>query len=256
MDVKPTILIVDDDQVSLSLLSKLVEQLDYNVILAEDGMKAFDIIRSETVDLVIADYEMPRVNGLELLSKVKAGFPRLPFILVTAYSNLTVIREAWKAGAFDFFQKPVYVDRLHQTIRLAIEYGHLAIARRKFPKTETDQPEPGALDAGVIRELAAALEREDLLRIVEEFETHARIELEQVFRYSMIKDATQVKAYAHRLAGTATNLGLTKISASMRSIENHPDAPIADVGQLAADLEQSIQWLKQYLTQIFQDLAV
>lgn len=256
MDVKPTILIVDDDQVSLSLLSKLVEQLDYNVILAEDGMKAFDIIRSETVDLVISDYEMPRVNGLELLAKVKSGFPRLPFILVTAYSNLTVIREAWNAGAFDFFQKPVYVDRLHQTIRLAIEYGHLAIARRKFPKTETNQPDPGALDAGVIRELAAALDRADLLRIVEEFETHARIELEQVFRYSMIKDAVQVKAYAHRLAGTATNLGLTKISNSMKGIEHNPEAPINDVGQLAADLEQSIHWLKQYLTQIYQDLAV
>ncbi len=256
MDVKPTILIVDDDPVSLSLLSKLVEQLDYNVILAEDGMKAFDIIRSETIDLVISDYEMPRVNGLELLAKVKAGFPRLPFILVTAYSNLTVIRDAWNAGAFDFFQKPVYVDRLHQTIRLAIEYGHLAIARRKFPKTETNQPEEGALDAGVIRELAAALDREDLLRIVEEFETHARIELEQVFRFSMIKDAAQVKSFAHRLAGTATNLGLTKISESMKAIELNPEAPIADVGQLAADLEQSIHWLKQYLTQIFQDLAV
>lgn len=256
MDVKPTILIVDDDQVSLSLLSKLVEQLDYNVILADDGMKAFDILRSETVDLVISDYEMPRVNGLELLTKVKAGFPRLPFILVTAYSNLTVIRDAWKAGAFDFFQKPVYVDRLHQTIRLAIEYGHLAIARRKFPKTESNQPEPGALDVGVIRELAAALERDDLMRIVEEFETHARIELEQVFRYSMIKDAAQVKAYAHRLAGTATNLGLLKISGAMRNIESHPELPIADVGQLAADLEQSIEWLKQHLTQIFQNLAV
>lgn len=256
MEVKPTILIVDDDQVSLSLLSKLVEQLDYNVIRAEDGMRAFDIIRNETVDLVISDYEMPRVNGLELLTKVKQGFPRLPFILVTAYSNLTVIRDAWKAGAFDFFQKPVYVDRLQQTIRLAIEYGHLAIARRKFPANEADQPEPGAIDTGVIRELAAALDRADLLRIVEEYETHARIELEQVFRYSMIKDAAQVKAFAHRLAGTSINLGLTKISNALRAIENNPSQPIKDVGQLAADLEQSIHWLKKHLTQIYQDLAV
>jgi CheY-like chemotaxis protein len=256
MEVKPTILIVDDDIVSLSLLSKLVEQLDYNVIRAEDGIKAFDIIRGETVDLVISDYEMPGANGLELLAKVKAGFPRLPFILVTAYSNLTVIREAWNAGAFDFFQKPVYVDRLHQTIRLAIEYGHLAIARRKFPKNEAEQPDPSALDAGVIRELAAALNRDDLLRIVEEFETHARIELEHVFRYSMVKDADQVKAFAHRLAGSATNLGLLKVSASMRAIEADPSAPIHDVGQLAAELEQSTHWLKQYLIQIFQDLAV
>lgn len=255
MEVKPTILIVDDDQVSLSLLSKLVEKLNYNVILASDGIKAFDVIRSESVDLVISDYDMPQLNGLELLRKVKASFPRLPFILVTAYSNLTVIRDAWALGAFDFFQKPVYVDRLHQTIRLAIEYGHLAIARRQFPKTETQSPDPDALNTGVIRELAAALEREDLLRIVEEFETHARIELEQIFRFSLIKDSAQVKSYAHRLAGSATNLGLIRIHDRMRAIERDPDTPIGDVAQLSADLEASIYWLKQYLTQIFQDVA-
>lgn len=254
--MKPTILIVDDDHVSRALLSKLVEKLDYRVILAEDGMQAFDMIRSETVDLVISDFEMPRVNGLELLAKVKAGFPRLPFILVTAYSNLAVIREAWNLGAFDFFQKPVFVDRLHQTIRLAIEYGHLAIARRQFPKSETEKPDPTALDVGVIRELAAALDRADLLRIVEEFETHARIELEQILRYSMVKDPAQVKSYSHRLKGTATNLGLVRISERMKAIEKAPDQPITDASTLAADLELSIQWLKEYLTQIFQDLAV
>ncbi len=256
MEIKPTILIVDDDHVSLSLLSKLVEKLDYNVVLAEDGMQAFDVIRSETIDLVIADYDMPRVNGLELLAKVRAGFPRLPFILVTAYSNLAVIREAWANGAFDFFQKPVYVDRLHQTIRLAIEYGHLSIARRKFSATEMTMPEQGLLNTGVIRELAAALERDDLLHIVEEFETHARIELEQVLRHAMVKDATQVKSVAHRLAGTATNLGLTKISDEMRAIEANPEAPIANPENLDLCLEMSIHWLKHHLTQIFQDIAV
>lgn len=256
MEIKPTILIVDDDHVSLSLLSKLVEKLDYNVVLAEDGMQAFDVIRNENIDLVIADYDMPRVNGLELLAKVRAGFPRIPFILVTAYSNLSVIREAWATGAFDFFQKPVYVDRLHQTIRLAIEYGHLSIARRKFPKTEMQGPDTDLLNAGVIRELAAALERDDLMNIVEEFETHARIELEQVLRYAMVKDATQVKSVAHRLAGTATNLGLLKISQQMRAIEANPDLPIANPAELDICLELSIQWLKHHLTQIFQDLAV
>lgn len=256
MDIKPTILIVDDDRVSLSLLSKLVEKLDYNVVLAEDGMQAFDVIRSENIDLVIADYEMPRVNGLELLVKVRAGFPRLPFIMVTAYSNLAIIREAWANGAFDFFQKPVFVDRLQQTIRLAIEYGHLSIARRKFPKTEMEAPGTDLLNTGVIRELAAALERDDLLNIVEEFETHARIELEQLLRAAMIKEPSQVKAIAHRLAGSSTNLGLIKFSQKMRTIVANPEAPISEPEQLDICLELSIQWLKHHLTQIFQDIAV
>ncbi|MGE4132195.1 MAG: response regulator [Bdellovibrionales bacterium] len=256
MGTKPTILIVDDDKVSLALLQKLVEKLDYDAVSASDGEEAMRVMGTQQVDLIISDYEMPKMNGLELLINTRAEYPRVPFILVTAYSNLAVIREAWANGAFDFFQKPVYVDRLQQTIRLAIEYGHLTIARRKFNSSEASQPNPQHLNAGVIRELAAALERDDLLRIVEEFETHARIELEQVFRFSMIKDSAQVKTFAHRLAGTATNLGLVGISDQMKAIESNPEAPLTNVNELALELEMGIHWLKTYLTQIYQDLAV
>lgn len=252
---KPTILIVDDDNVSLSLLSKLVEKLDYNVIRAEDGTQVMTLLKNEVVDLVIADYDMPQLNGLELLKAVKEVYPRLPFILVTAYSNLKVIREAWEGGAFDFFQKPVFVDRLNQTVRLAIEYGHLAIARRKFPKLESLQPDPDILNIGVIRELAVALDREDLAHIVEEYETHARIELEQLMRFNIAANQEQVKMLAHRLSGTSINLGLVKLAEELRAIETHPQDMIDNTAVLETLLETSIYWLHHSLSQIFEDLA-
>lgn len=256
MDNKPTILIVDDDNVSLSLLCKLVEKLDYKVLQALDGNQAAQVLDEQAVDLVIADYDMPGKDGLQLLKHVKTTFPRLPYILVTAYSNVGVIREAWESGAFDFFQKPVFVDRLHQTIRLAVEYGHLSIARRKFPKMEELQPDPDILNVGVVRELAVALKRDDLLRIVDEYEIHARIELEQIFRYNMVKNDVQVKAIAHRLAGTSINLGLVKLAEELRAVEAKPEAKIAVPAKFEQMLEKSIYWLKHYLTQIFQDVAV
>jgi CheY-like chemotaxis protein len=256
MDNKPTILIVDDDNVSLTLISKLVEKQNYNVVLAADGSQALEVLEGRAVDLVIADYDMPHLDGLELLKKVKEQFPRLPYILVTAYSNLRVIREAWEFGAFDFFQKPVFVDRLNQTIRLAIEYGHLSIARRRFPKLEELQPDPDLLNIGVVRELAVALERDDLLHIVEEYEIHARIELEQILRFSLAKNSEQVRAVSHRLAGTSVNLGLVRISEEMRAIEAKPEAPVRNARELEELLERSIYWLRNYLTQIFRDLAV
>jgi CheY-like chemotaxis protein/HPt (histidine-containing phosphotransfer) domain-containing protein len=256
MENKPVVLVVDDDNVSLSLLVKLVEKLDYIVLQAQDGKQAQQVLQAQAVDLVIADYDMPVMDGLTLLKSVKAEFPRLPFILVTAYSNVKVIREAWENGAFDFFQKPVFVDRLNQTIRLAIEYGHLSIARRRFPKLEEVQPDPDILNVGVVRELAVALERDDLLRIVEEYETHARIELEQIFRYNHAKKPAQVKPIAHRLAGTSINLGLVKFSEELRVIEANPEAQIQRAAELESTLEKSIYWLKNYLIQIFQDIAV
>jgi CheY-like chemotaxis protein len=252
----PTILVVDDDNVSLSLLCKLVEKLTYKVVSAPDAQKAVEILQAQPVDLIIADYDMPGMDGLQLLMKVKGDFPRLPYILVTAYSNVKVIREAWANGAFDFFQKPVFVDRLNQTIRLAVEYGHLSIARRKFPKLEEVQPDPELLNVGVVRELAVALEREDLLRIVEEYETHARIELEQIFRFNVAGKPEQTQSVAHRLAGTSINLGLVKLSDELKKIEAEPDVKIARTSELEQMLEKSIYWLRNNLTQIFQDIAV
>src|SRR5207248_2483169 len=59
---KPTVLIVDDDHVSLTLLSKLVTKLEYNVIQAIDGAHAIDVLKKEAVDCIIADYDMPVIN--------------------------------------------------------------------------------------------------------------------------------------------------------------------------------------------------
>lgn len=253
---KPTILVVDDDRVSLTLLGKLVEKLDYNVILAEDGEQAMNALEKQTVDLIVADYDMPRMNGLELLASVKEEFPKVPFILVTAYSNTKVIREAWQGGAFDFFQKPVFVDRLNQTIRLAVEFGHLTIARREFPKPDGGKElEPDVLNIGIIRELAVALEREDLAKIVEEFDVHAHVQLEQMLRFKFANQYEDVRAVAHRLAGTAVNLGLLKFTEHMRAIEKNPEAPIPDPAVLEDLLVRSVHWLHQYVSQMFEDLA-
>lgn len=257
MAIKPTILVIDDDSVSLSLLSKLVKGLSYNVLEAKSGEQALKELNEHAVDLVVCDYEMPGMNGVELLKQVKLAYPRLPFILVTAYSNVEVIREAWDHGAFDFFQKPVFVDRLNQTIRLAIEYGHLSIARRKFPVHNENKPDPDLLDIGVIRELAVALKANDLMDVVNEFEVRSRTELEQMLRLHMDQEFGEVRKLAHRLAGTSLNLGLVKLAEMMREIEKQPEQPIPNGGQhLQESNEKSIYWLRQHLNQIFQDLAV
>jgi CheY-like chemotaxis protein len=250
-----SILVVDDDSVSLTLLTKLVEKLEYTVFQAADGVEAQEVLDQHAIDLVICDYEMPQLNGIELLRWVNAGFPSLPFILVTAYSNVKVIRSAWEDGAFDFFQKPVFIDRLKHTIEIAIKFGHLKVARRHFPKQVEPEADPGLLDLPVLRELAAALSAADLAAIVTEFDVHARIELEQMLRYSLARQPQLVKALAHRLAGSSLNVGLAKMAQAFRTIEANPDRPIHHHGELDKMLEQSVFWLKHHLADILADLA-
>jgi CheY-like chemotaxis protein len=253
--MKATILVVDDDRVALTLLSKLVGKLECTALKATSGDEALKHLRQDSVDLIISDYDMPHMTGLDLLKQVRVEFPQIPFVLITAHSNLIVIREAWQHGAFDFFQKPVFVDRLNQTIRLAVDFGHLKMARRKFSRLEELCVEPDILDVGVIRELAVALPHGDLRQIVEEFETHARIELEHIVRLSAAKVFDQVKTLAHRLAGTSVNLGLIKFSEELRAIEKTPTISIDNPAFLGQILEKSIFWLHENLAQITNDLA-
>lgn len=255
MNRTPTVLIVDDDQISLSLLTKLVEKTGNQVITAPDAIAALGILKAQAVELVIADYEMPGYDGLELLKQTKLLNPRLPFILVTAYSNLRVIREAWEFGAFDFFQKPVFVDRLNQTIKLAIEYGDMSISRRVLPNLSHLQPDPKLLDSQVVSELAVNIQREDLRQIADEFETHARIELEQLLRFSLSHQADQVRMIAHRLAGSSVNLGVARFADEMRAIESKPEVAIRNGVELGDLLETSIYGLELYLADFYRDLS-
>ena len=251
MQKAPSVLVVDDDKISQSLISKLVSKLGYQVITAESGGSALAALESYPVSLIISDYSMPEMTGIELLKKVKQANPKVPFILITANSNLEVIREAWQAGAFDYFQKPVFVDRFNQTVRLALEYEDLSISRRKFAKLEQQQPDPELLKIAIIRELAMALEREALVEIVEEFEAVSRLELDQILQSSSIGNVERVRALAHKLAGTSVNLGLIKLAERMRAIEAQPEQPINDAAEFGELLEKSIHWLKQYLTKNF-----
>jgi CheY-like chemotaxis protein len=252
---KSTILVVDDDSVSLTLLSKLIERLNYRVVLAKSGEQALERLSQEQVELVVADYEMPGMDGLNLLEQVRASYPKVPYILVTAYSNTKVIRAAWEAGAFDFFQKPVFVERLSQTIRMALHFGNVSIARRKFTRFEGQEADPSVLSIGVVRELALAIEREDLVQVVDEYETNARIELEKMLRFALAKEFAQVKTYAHRLRGTSMNLGLVKFADLLSSVEANPETPIANAVELEQVLLKSVYWLQHYLDQIFHENA-
>lgn len=217
--------------------------------MAEGGNRAVEILNSEGVDLIIADYEMPEINGIDLLRMIHNEFPRLPFILITAYSNTKVLREAWREGAFDFFEKPIFIDRLNHTIHLAIDYGHLHLNRR-FPNLKNLKPDPEILNLNVVRELASALDAKDLLSIAEEFDIHARIELEQILRFSFAKNHEQVGQLAHRLAGSSINFGLEKFFRELRKIEQKPANPIRDAEGLEHILEQSLYWLHHHLSKL------
>ncbi len=120
-----SILIVDDDASLRQVMSMQLEEMGYRALAASSGDEALQILGSETAALVITDYRMPGMNGLELLEKIRSDYPLLPVIMITAFGSIGNAVEAIKAGAFDYISKPIDFDQFAIVVRRALEHHTL-----------------------------------------------------------------------------------------------------------------------------------
>ena len=125
---KPTILIVEDEPSILLILHRIVraERPDYSVMMLSDAQSALNVQARIPVALVICDYNMTGMNGLELTRELHARNPALPVLLITAYGSPHVEREARKAGVNGYMTKPFAIDNLLRELeRLLPPASHL-----------------------------------------------------------------------------------------------------------------------------------
>jgi DNA-binding NtrC family response regulator len=120
-----TILIVDDEPLNLDLLEQELADLGYAVDKADGGRTALEKLSRNAVDLVLLDYQMPGMNGIEALGEIKKRDPSLPVILITAYGTIERAVEAIKSGADDFITKPFDPDHLAVVVKKALERARL-----------------------------------------------------------------------------------------------------------------------------------
>ncbi|NNF98998.1 MAG: response regulator, partial [Desulfobacteraceae bacterium] len=124
------VLIADDDKVTLLLLKKIVSKSGFEPILATDGQIAWEIFQNQKIDMVITDWLMPRMNGLELCKKLRQSDIRgyTYIILLTSKSEKDDRIEVYETGADDFIPKPLDIDEL--TVRLNTGKRVLDLERR------------------------------------------------------------------------------------------------------------------------------
>jgi len=115
------ILIAEDNEHFRRLLVFLLKHIGYHAILAQDGVEALEKAESESPSLIIADLKMPRMDGLELLHRLKEKRPDIPVIVITAYGSVESAVEAMKVGAVDYIQKPFEEERIKLAIHKALE---------------------------------------------------------------------------------------------------------------------------------------
>jgi two-component system chemotaxis response regulator CheY len=120
---KLKVLVVDDARVARQILKNMLKELGItDVVEADDGTTALEALKSNKVNLVLSDWNMPSMSGLELLKKVRAssGLASLPFVMVTAERMEQNIVEAVQAGVSGYIKKPFGAQELEKKIRQAL----------------------------------------------------------------------------------------------------------------------------------------
>lgn len=115
-----TVLVVDDDPVTLECLGETVKLLGLNVLVASDGAEALKLFDHHQPDLVVTDIRMPNMDGLALTQQLKFRRPDCPVIIVTGYGDESTAVAALKAGACDYLHKPFQISELKNTLDRAL----------------------------------------------------------------------------------------------------------------------------------------
>ena len=114
------ILVVDDDTMNL-VRTKMILGKSYNVLLAESGEEALKKLKSERVDLILLDIEMPNMNGIETFERMKDNKIEVPVIFLTASGYKEDVLSALKLGAVNYLKKPFYPEELLKRVAKEFE---------------------------------------------------------------------------------------------------------------------------------------
>jgi YesN/AraC family two-component response regulator len=115
------ILVIDDEAIIRDRLRNLLILDDYTAYAAENGVEGLKLFDSEAPDVVVADIKMPKMDGIEVLKRVKMRSKTAEVIFITGHGGVDTAIEAMKEGAFGYIQKPIEYDELRIEIEKALE---------------------------------------------------------------------------------------------------------------------------------------
>jgi DNA-binding NtrC family response regulator len=203
MDQQKRILIVDDEPNVRLMLRTALESVGHAVIEAGDGKAALDQLRRPATecDLVVLDLLMPRMDGMELLRRLRADNIGVPVVILTAHGSIPEAVEAMKLGAIDFLTKPITPESLRRVVAEVIE--RQAIASEKAPPADV-KAQPADQARQISFELARAKralnrgqfgEAETLLRSLLTLDSQSTAAHELLDRLLALKDRESHGSY-------------------------------------------------------------
>ena len=112
MEIRGTVVVADDEESARISLGQILREDGYQVSLAADGEEALRLVAAEQPDVLLTDLKMPGMDGQELLSRVRQGYPEVAVVIMTAHGTIRSAVEALRQGAEDYLTKPVDVEEV------------------------------------------------------------------------------------------------------------------------------------------------
>ena len=132
MPRKAHLLLVDDDPNTLASLSRAFRLAGHEATVCDNAVRAVELLRTESFDLILSDVVMPGRSGLELLEDLKKAGVKTPIILISGQANIEMAVKATKLGALDFLEKPLSTDKLLLTVENALRLSRLEDENREL----------------------------------------------------------------------------------------------------------------------------
>lgn len=157
------ILIVEDNDDLLFTLSKVLKKENYTVFSADNALDGLELLKKELIDVVLLDVKLPKMNGLDALSKMMAMDPDLLVIMMTGMTEATPAIEAMKKGAYDYLMKPFELDEMKLVVQKALEIHQMKRMVARMKREKSNHP-----TNAIFGESKAILDIRNLIKIVAE----------------------------------------------------------------------------------------
>ncbi len=128
---KKQLLVVDDTKITLEILQRNLEKQGYNVFTAQNVSEALGILEINRVDLVITDYKMPNISGIDLIKHIRENYKNTEVMMITGYASIEGAVQAIKAGAEEYLAKPFTDEELFTTVKTALDKTNIRQAWQK-----------------------------------------------------------------------------------------------------------------------------
>lgn len=135
-NVKPKILVVDDATEMRVFIKTILS--NFSILEAQNGLEALEIIKNEHIDLLITDYLMPKMNGIELLKEIRKDDYKFPIIVITVTNFVQEKLEMFRLGIDNYVYKPFFKEELVNVVNRALVYHKTLIKEKENIKDNTD----------------------------------------------------------------------------------------------------------------------